>query len=331
MKTFSEWLMMQGTAYMSTPVMQGPGAYEYAHADYDLWVANQLLKSEKEENMILDGRPGFKFGCDPELFVKNDKGVFVSAEGLIPGTKAQPHPVKCGAVQVDGMAAEFNIDPATSFEEFNNNIKTVLKELAAFLPAGYTLEAVPSVTFSQDEWEKSPDSAKELGCTPDFNAWTGEINPPPVDPDNPMLRTASGHIHIGWTEDMPLSDLQHVMNCRDLVKQLDWYLGGWSTKIDKDPTRRRLYGKAGACRFKTYGVEYRVLSNFWVTSSDRRLNVWNRLQLAIDDMRTIIIADRSEENNSRLVEQINESVWDSSLVRQHRYPLVTTDRSYARL
>ena len=48
-------------------------------------------------------------GADPELFVKKD-GVVVSGHDLIQGTKADPFPVQDGAVQVDGMALEFNIE-----------------------------------------------------------------------------------------------------------------------------------------------------------------------------------------------------------------------------
>lgn len=275
-------------------------------------------------------QPGFKFGADPELFVKNDKGVFVSAAGLIPGTKDLPHVVKHGAVQVDGMAAEFNIDAADNFADFNRNIQAVMGQLLAMLPKGYTLEAVPSVVFDADVFDSAPDDAKELGCMPDFDAWTGEMNPPPKDESNPYLRTASGHIHIGWTEDSDLGDIQHVMNCRDLVKQLDWYLGSWSLKMDPDPTRRALYGKAGACRYKSYGVEYRVLSNFWITTRERRLAVWNRLQLGIMAMAHGFLPDKAQNYNGLLVESINTSTMDKNLMSAFRYPIGTLDSSYAR-
>lgn len=268
---------------------------------------------------------GFKFGADPELFVKDDKGRHVSAEGLIPGTKDEPYKVDYGAIQVDGMAAEFNIDPATTFTEFNRNIQAVMGQLEAMLPKGYTLDAIPSVVFDEDVFTASPDKAKELGCMPDFNAWTGEMNPPPHDPANPFLRTASGHLHIGWTEGQDITDLQHVMNCRDLVKQFDWYLGGWSVKMDSDPTRRNLYGKAGACRFKDYGVEYRVLSNFWITTRDRRLAVWNRMQMAIGAMSNAFIPDRTPIYNDALITSINTSVLDKTLASAMRFPLISTD------
>ena len=204
---------------------------------------------------IIEALPGFTFGCDPELFIMNAEGEYISAEGIIPGTKAEPYKVPGGAVQRDGMAAEFNIDPVTTFDEFDHNITLVLKSLVKFLPKGCRLMPMPAVTFSEKVWEAASDEAKELGCSPDYNAWTGEVNPPPNAPDNPRLRTASGHLHIGWTEDASMSDIEHVTNCQDLVKQLDWYLGAWSTRHDNCPQRRKLYGKAGDLRYKPYGVE----------------------------------------------------------------------------
>lgn len=266
--------------------------------------------------------PNFKFGCDPELFVVDGDGEFVCADGLIPGTKDEPYKVEKGAVQVDGMAAEFNTDPASSFEEFNDNIVTVLKQLKGFLPHGYNLVAVPSAVFSQQAWDAAPDNAKVLGCTPDFNAWTGEANPPPNDPENPTLRTASGHLHIGWTDGVDSTDATHIGHCQDLVKQLDLYLGGWSLQKDPDPVRRRLYGKAGACRYKPYGVEYRVLSNFWVTSKDTRRMVWNRMQTALFDMADNFFGESMPMYQTRLIMSINDSVRDHLLEKAYRYPLI---------
>lgn len=272
---------------------------------------------------------GFTFGADPELFLIDGNGKPVSAEGLIPGTKAEPFAVEGGAVQVDGMAAEFNINPADNFNDFNGNVTLVMKQLKAMLPKGVGFSIVPAVEFPEDVFDAAPDNAKELGCSPDFNAWTGDFNPPPHLDDRPRLRCAGGHLHFGWTEGVDLSDTQHVMNCRDLVKQLDWYLAGWSLRVDKDPTRRLLYGKAGACRVKDYGVEYRVLSNFWLTSKERRLQVWNRMQLAIKDMRKQFMPDHyGQYENNLLIQSINTSVPNDGLENAIPYPLKRLNLGY---
>jgi hypothetical protein len=285
----------------------------------------------------LDAREGFTFGCDPEIFITKN-GVPVTAEGLIPGTKIAPHPVQdetgetVGAVQVDGMAAEITIPPVNTFRDFNRYIEGTIGILKKMLPPEHDLLFVPAVTFGEEEFNSAPDKAKELGCSPDYNAWEGTVNPPPKDPDNPFLRTASGHLHIGWTQGADLSDAQHVMNCCDIVKQLDWYLGGWSLAIDKDPARRRLYGRAGACRLKDYGVEYRVLSNFWITSRDRRLAVWNRMQQAIDTMAKGFIPERADPAYNKLLRVcIDQTEMNSTLMAAFSFPLKTLTQSPNRL
>lgn len=291
----------------------------------------------------LDAMPGFTFGCDPELFVINEEGVYVSAEGLIPGDKQNPYKVPGGAIQVDGMAAEFNIDPVTNYKDFSANINSVLRHLKAHLPKGYALMPIPSVEFSEKVWEETPDKAKELGCSPDFNAWTGSFNPPPKNVEKPRLRCAGGHIHVGWTEDADITEKAHILNCIELVKQFDWYLGAWSLRQDADAQRRSLYGSAGACRFKPYGVEYRTLSNFWLTSSTKREAVWNRMQHAITDMRTRFMPEYVEEYsravktstgfdfNKALIESINTSRPDRTLEAHFRFPVVEIGASFKKI
>ena len=210
----------------------------------------------------------FQIGADPELFVK--KGAeYLSAYGLIPGDKQYPHPVNNGAVQVDGMALEFNIDPADTEDGFIFNIKSVMQQLMQMVP-DYEVVTDPVATFSEEYLKTQPLAALMLGCDPDFNAWTGEINKKPeaVRP----IRTAAGHVHIGWTEDADIQDELHLNSCRMIIKQLDFCLGLPSLLFDKDTERRELYGAAGAFRPKSYGVEYRVLSNRWL--SDDRLIRW---------------------------------------------------------
>lgn len=255
--------------------------------------------------VILRGVDGFQFGCDPEAFITDPEKNVVSAYGIIPGTKAEPHKVENGAVQVDGLAAEFNIDPVNSFEGWNGNIVSVVRQLKAMLPKGYGLLVVPSVRFSQSVMDAQPDEAKVLGCDPDYNAWTGEVNPTPDVSNEPLLRTAAGHVHVGWTEGMPVTDELHGNHCRDLVKQFDWFLGAPSIRKDPDVTRRQLYGKAGSFRPKSYGMEYRVLSNWWIKNKESRLWVWNRMQGAVNFMAKREYSKVFGSYNETLVDAIN--------------------------
>lgn len=207
-------------------------------------------------------------GCDPEVFVKKGEK-FLSAFGLIKGDKKNPQPVKNGAVQVDGMALEFNIHPASYREEFVVNVESVLDQMKRMVP-DYEVVAVPVANFDMEYIKAQPQEAQELGCDPDYNAWTGDANPRP-DGDRPF-RTASGHIHIGWTYDTFIGDPLHVNRCNMVAKNLDFFLGLASLEYDKDTKRREMYGRAGAVRYKPYGVEYRTLSNAWLRS--RKLMQW---------------------------------------------------------
>lgn len=207
-------------------------------------------------------------GCDPEMFVKQG-GIFKSAFDLIPGTKAAPFKVSKGAVQVDGMALEFNIDPASSEDEFVGNIGEVVNQLRSMVP-DYEVVASPVAKFDPAYFEDQPLLAKELGCEPDYNAYTADVNHKPHT-DKPM-RTAAGHVHVGWTQGAAPMSYDHAMECIKVVKLMDLFLGIPSLFYDADTERRELYGKAGAFRPKSYGVEYRTLSNMWL--NDEKLSRW---------------------------------------------------------
>jgi hypothetical protein len=265
--------------------------------------------------------PNFKFGCDPELFILDPEGNPVCADGLIPGDKDNPYKVERGAVQVDGFAAEFNIDPASSFAEFSDSIDIVVAQLKAMLPPGYCLTDKTTMTFSEKAWEEAPSRAKVLGCSPDFNAWTGQVNPPPDVAKLGRTRHLGGHIHIGWRDDGDANSVNHVKNCNELVQQLDWSVGAWSVTKDQDKKRRQAYGKAGACRYKPYGVEYRVLSPFWVLNYQRRVETWNRVQMAIMSMRKSFYPEVGYEFNSRVVESIDTASLDKDLKDAYYFPI----------
>lgn len=220
-------------------------------------------------------------GADPELFVTNGRKN-VSGYGLIPGTKEDPHPVANGAVQVDGMALEFNIDPAATEEEFVNNIKSVMSQLEAMVP-DYELVAKPTAKFSKKTISEQPPEALELGCDPDYNAYTGEENPAPEIGDG-LARTGAGHIHIGWTTDVDPKHPEHMEACCMIAKQLDYYLGVPSILFDDDVKRRQMYGKAGCFRPKSYGMEYRTPSNAWLKSEDLMRWVYRTVVKAANDL-----------------------------------------------
>ena len=218
-------------------------------------------------------------GADPELFVKKD-GRFHSAHGLVPGNKKNPFLVKNGAVQVDGMALEFNIEPAKEKKEFVYNIESVLSSLREMVPSEYVFDFSAVAKFDSTHMSNQPREALEIGCEADFDAYTEEQKPPPIIPTT--LRSAGGHIHIGWTEDEDPMESSHFLSCCQIARQLDYFLGIPSIILDKDDLRKPAYGEAGSFRPKSYGLEYRVLSNFWIKNKEYMEFVFTQTKLAFD-------------------------------------------------
>jgi hypothetical protein len=200
-------------------------------------------------------------GADPEVFLyhKNNRE-FISAHTLIPGTKDKPYKVKHGAVQVDGTAAEFNIDPCFSSDQFVGNIQCVLSELEGFIPKYLEFKFKPTVTYAEDYWQQLPDDCKVLGCDPDFDL-NGVMNPPP-HPEGGM-RHGGGHIHIGWTEGKDKEDDDHFWDCKQVAKQMNSWFQHVQKVWDYDAKRPKTY-PAGSFRPKSYGVEIRSFSNAWL-------------------------------------------------------------------
>lgn len=209
-----------------------------------------------------------KIGADPEVFVKRN-GKNISAHGMIKGDKKNPFRVNNGAVQVDGTALEFNIDPATDANMFAYNINIVMDQLRSMIEDTIVIEPVAHYGF--EYLSQLPAEALELGCDPDFNAWKdGEEN---VKPDiKAPFRTGAGHIHIGFVDDADITSSGHLQDCCAVAKQMDFLVGLPSLFFDADTQRREMYGKAGAFRPKPYGVEYRTLSNAWL--KDNELIKW---------------------------------------------------------
>lgn len=217
-------------------------------------------------------------GCDPEIFLIDMEGKLRASCGLIGGTKRDPAPLPLGdgfAVQEDNVAIEFNIPPAKGAKEFSESIGKTLKFLSMTVEAqhGFKLHRASAESFPDSELV-SP-AALEFGCDPDYNAWTRARNPRPAAEDK-NLRSCGGHIHIGLGD-----ELKDLVEPEYLIKCMDFHAGVPSVLLDEGEKRKLLYGKRGAFRSKSYGVEYRTLSNFWVFEPKLRQWAWDATERAV--------------------------------------------------
>lgn len=212
--------------------------------------------------------------------------------GVLPirGKKGRPTPLKHGGVEIDCCGVEITPKPASNADEWVENILGLKQEVETIYPS-HSLRCIPEIHF-ESEVLRATRYANTMGCSEDFNAWTEHQNPAPNAQRAGTLRTFGGHVHIEGGS--PTT----VVAC-------DIILGLWSAAVDKND-RRQLYGKAGAFRPKPYGVEYRVLSNFWCDDEARLRYVYEsanycrtldvngvrsalkRMGMTAEDMQTVI-------------------------------------------
>lgn len=216
----------------------------------------------------------FLIGADPEFFLKRDGKPF-SAHGMIDGDKKNPLPVDGGAVQIDGTAVEFNIDPSENEEQFLSNLDKVLGQLREMIPPDYEFAFEGGVTYERDVWSEIPEDAKELGCEPEYEALTGEYHLLDKRHEESNVRHGAGHIHIGgYTYADDPHEPMHFFECRKVAHVANFFLGMPLTLLEGETLRRDGYGGVGTFRPKSYGLEYRTPSNFWLRHEETRKLVY---------------------------------------------------------
>lgn len=184
-------------------------------------------------------------GCDPECFVRiKETKEIVSAIGLIPGTKDEVYKIDDigNAIQTDNVMVEFCVPAATNPQDLNKNIRFCIETIESMLPKH--LEVTIEASAVLDKKYLKNKQAKQFGCDPDFNVYTLDINKAPDS--RGQLRSAGGHIHIGYDDPSFENNLK-------IVRAMDLFLGIPSILLDKDTRRKEMYGKAGAYREKSYG------------------------------------------------------------------------------
>lgn len=202
---------------------------------------------------------GMTIGGDPEIFVVDGKGEVIPAWEFLPGKD------KSRTYYWDGLQAEWQATVCTCLVEYNNSLQNDILYLTTLSreknrKAKLSLRNV--IEVPQDILQNAEQKYLEFGCSPSINVYDDAGEPPP-DPRGLPIRFAGGHIHAGIGKSAYTPQIRHA------VYALDGLLGvacvGMAEKFD-DPARRRYYGRAGEIRLPTHGLEYRVLSNFWLIS-----------------------------------------------------------------
>jgi len=260
-------------------------------------------------------------GADIELFLQHRQTKeIVSAEGYVQGTKDHPYCFDAKnlffATSLDNVLAEFCIPPAHNKVEFYNNIRKSVWYINKTIPKDYCTVALPSAHLAEKYLQT--EQARKFGCEPDYNAYTGYQNNRPFCEDL-TLRSAGGHIHIGYKDATHYTPNTHEikdLDRRAIIQALDLFVGVPSIILEPDNKRKELYGKAGSFRPKPYGVEYRTPSNFYlqnktltywmyeaVQDAINWLNAGNAIDKAIGEYIQETINENNKHNARLLIEE----------------------------
>lgn len=205
----------------------------------------------------------FSFGSDPEFILIDEKGNLKSAINVLKKNKSNKIESKGNFFFYDNVLAECAIKPSFSKKELIANTRESLAELARLI-SPFKISSVSSGEFSNHELNHV--DARKSGCEAEFCAYNlKKVSSKKIKKmfRSSNLRTAGGHVHLGV--DLGKSHETCIM----LVRMLDLFLGVPSLMLDSNESsfnRRKLYGKAGRYRQPSYGLEYRTLSNFWLSS-----------------------------------------------------------------
>lgn len=228
---------------------------------------------EKDKDKLNNSQ--ITLGTDPEVFLYSsiDK-IFYPSFGVIKGDKEVPFQIpdlpKGFTTQVDNVMCEFNIPPASNPQEYSDNIQKIYDWLEKNLPEALVVRVQPSAEFT--DAMLADDQAHIVGCSEDFSAYSGE-NVSVTNLSESNWRFAGGHIHVGYPSPAYFSS-------KTIVKWMDIFLGLPSVVLDTDERRKAVYGTPGRWRDKDFGLEYRVLSNWWTEREEYRKWVFRQTEKA---------------------------------------------------
>lgn len=222
------------------------------------------------------------FGSDfemPAVSIETQEPICVI--GKLNGTKISPHPIGEDCFyQVDCTAAEMNIPPVTSLEDWNYYIDYCINKTNDALGlSGLKLQIASSMHYSPKELEH-PDACR-FGCDPSYDAYTGKVYETHVRNAGNM-RSFGFHQHVGfYIQDGERFNIKEV---RRFIQLCDIYLGLPSLVLDEDTERRKIYGRGGDYRIKRKGesgklliIEYRTLGSNMLYHRDFVFNQLNKV------------------------------------------------------
>lgn len=207
-------------------------------------------------------RAELTYGCDPEGFFTRG-GSIIGSEKVIPEAGLRKVVVR------DGVQWELNPAPSLNLSTLGQSISNAFRMMVGRLRECQGVEVCfdGTVEVTRAELDSLTPKSRVLGCQVSKNVYGSK--PILVDVDTYRKRSAGGHMHFGLNRVSELfSPFSGIDFRSSIVPPLDVFVANTLVLIDRDPNaaeRRENYGRAGEYRDdKSYGLEYRTPSNFWL-------------------------------------------------------------------
>jgi hypothetical protein len=222
----------------------------------------------KFENIgvVTSGMGNGYMGTDPEIFVKDENGEVIPA-WLFLGDKKDNLLTTSGtnfrsAAFWDGFQAEYAVRASFCLgfvtDAIRDGLLKVYRAAIAYNPkARLSLASVAEVPMKY--LREGEDKHIMFGCMPSKNVYDKQGEHAGNGRDLP-IRFAGGHIHGGRQADSKAKER--------MIRAMDALLGVPCVSMFAEydnPVRRQFYGLAGEWREPAHGLEYRTLSNAWLT------------------------------------------------------------------
>lgn len=217
----------------------------------------KLRKAQLTKGNWATIRYSYASGTDPEFFVLDAKGKVIPARRFLPDKKAHK-----GSF-FDGLQAEITPIATGCLQTFSSHLWQKLLDVQAYAQKFDSTARITSRNhfhFSSEEMASFTEEDLQFRCSTSLNIYddAGEL----PDAKQYPWRFAGGHLHIGCGRKSPAV-------LKEMVRALDAIVGVAGVSLARNfdtPERRRMYGRAGEFRVPKHGLEYRVLSNFWLCS-----------------------------------------------------------------
>ena len=191
-------------------------------------------------------------------------------------------------VMEDGCAFEYTLPAVTNAQDMFDCITRANLMLTNWLERyDYDLYITPAIPYEVAKWIDEDDDFKRcliFGCDPDRDAIDDNYSCRVINALKHPWRYCGAHFHTG-SNDPEVVTLLHKF-WRPFIRLMAVLVGNTgvanSTDHQFESLRSKVYGAPGRYRLPKWGIEYRTLSNSWITNLSTLEKIIDNTKLAFE-------------------------------------------------